>query len=77
MKSNTLFFIELIVSFLPFVLFAFLNNKTISLKSRKSRYDRVTLKQVNDFAKRIIEILNHLNMKTSDITIYLRQDRNA
>ena len=31
----------------------------------------------NDFAKRIIEILNHLNMKTSDITIYLRQDRNA
>ena len=31
----------------------------------------------NDFAKRIIEILNHLGMKTSDITIYLRQDRNA
>lgn len=31
----------------------------------------------NDFAKRIIEILNHLEMKTSDITIYLRQDRNA
>ena len=31
----------------------------------------------NDFAKRIIEILNHLKMKTSDIAIYLRQDRNA
>lgn len=31
----------------------------------------------NDFAKRMIEILNHLGMKTSDITIYLRQDRNA
>ena len=31
----------------------------------------------NDIAKRIIEILNHLGMKTSDITIYLRQDRNA
>lgn len=31
----------------------------------------------NDFAKRIIEIINHLGMKTSDITIYLRQDRNA
>lgn len=31
----------------------------------------------NDFAKRIIEIINHLEMKTSDITIYLRQDRNA
>lgn len=31
----------------------------------------------NDFAKRIIEILNHLGMKTSDITIYLRQDRNV
>lgn len=31
----------------------------------------------NDFAKRIIEILNHLKMKTSDITVYLRQDRNA
>lgn len=30
-----------------------------------------------DFAKRIVEILNHLGMKTSDITIYLRQDRNA
>lgn len=31
----------------------------------------------NDFAKRIIEIINHFAMKTSDITIYLRQDRNA
>ncbi len=31
----------------------------------------------NDLAKRIMEILNHLEMKTSDITIYLRQDRNA
>lgn len=31
----------------------------------------------NDFAKRIIEIINQLGMKTSDITIYLRQDRNA
>ena len=31
----------------------------------------------NDLAKRIMEILNHLGMKTSDITIYLRQDRNA
>lgn len=31
----------------------------------------------NDFAKRIIEIINQLVMKTSDITIYLRQDRNA
>lgn len=31
----------------------------------------------NDFAKRMIEILNQLGMKTSDITIYLRQDRNA
>ena len=31
----------------------------------------------NDFAKRISEILNHLEMNTSDITIYLRQDRNA
>ena len=31
----------------------------------------------NDIAKRIIEILNQLGMKTSDITIYLRQDRNA
>lgn len=31
----------------------------------------------NDFAKRIIEILTQLKMKTSDITIYLRQDRNA
>lgn len=30
-----------------------------------------------DIAKRIVEILNHLGMKTSDITIYLRQDRNA
>ncbi len=31
----------------------------------------------NDIAKRIIEIINQLGMKTSDITIYLRQDRNA
>lgn len=31
----------------------------------------------NDFAKRIIEIINQLGMKTSDITIYLRQNRNA
>ena len=31
----------------------------------------------NDFAKRMIEILKQLGMKTSDITIYLRQDRNA
>lgn len=31
----------------------------------------------NDFGKRIIEILNQLGMKSSDITIYLRQDRNA
>ena len=31
----------------------------------------------NDFAKRIIEIINHLGLKTTDITIYLRQDRNA
>lgn len=31
----------------------------------------------NDFAKRIIEILNFSGMKTSSITIYLRQDRNA
>ncbi len=31
----------------------------------------------NDFAKRISEILNNLGMNTSDITIYLRQDRNA
>ncbi len=31
----------------------------------------------NDFGKRIIEIINQLGMKTSDITIYLRQDRNA
>lgn len=30
-----------------------------------------------DIAKRIVEILNHLGMKTSDIIIYLRQDRNA
>ena len=30
-----------------------LNNKTISLKSRKAMYDKVTLEQVNDFAKRI------------------------
>lgn len=31
----------------------------------------------NDFAKRIIEILTQLKMRTADITIYLRQDRNA
>ncbi len=31
----------------------------------------------NDLAKRIMEILTHLGMKTADITIYLRQDRNA
>lgn len=31
----------------------------------------------NDFAKRIIELLTHIEMKPSDITIYLRQDRNA
>lgn len=31
----------------------------------------------NNIAKHIIEILNHIGMKTSDITIYLRQDRNA
>ena len=31
----------------------------------------------NDFAKRMIEILNQLEMKISDLTIYLRQDRNA
>ncbi len=31
----------------------------------------------NDFAKRIIEILTQLEFKASDITIYLRQDRNA
>lgn len=31
----------------------------------------------NDFAKRIIELLTHIGMKISDITIYLRQDRNA
>lgn len=31
----------------------------------------------NEIAKRIIEIINQLGMKTSDITIYLRQDRNA
>ncbi len=31
----------------------------------------------NNLAKRMIEILNQLGMKTSDITIYLRQDRNA
>ena len=31
----------------------------------------------NDIAKRIIEIINQLGMKTSDITIYLRQDRDA
>ena len=31
----------------------------------------------NEFAKRIIEIINHFGMKNSDITIYLWQDRNA
>ena len=31
----------------------------------------------NDLTKRMIEILNQLGMKTTDITIYLRQDRNA
>lgn len=31
----------------------------------------------NEFAKRICEIMNYLELKTSDITIYLRQDRNA
>ena len=31
----------------------------------------------NDFAKRIVEILTQLEFKASDITIYLRQDRNA
>lgn len=31
----------------------------------------------NEFAKRIIEILTQLKMRPSDITIYLRQDRNA
>lgn len=31
----------------------------------------------NDFAKRIVEILAQLEFKASDITIYLRQDRNA
>lgn len=31
----------------------------------------------NQFAKRIIEIINHFGMKNSDITIYLWQDRNA
>lgn len=31
----------------------------------------------NDLVKRMMEILNHFQMKTSDITIYLRQDRNA
>ena len=31
----------------------------------------------NNFAKRMIEILNQLDMKTSELTIYLRQDRNA
>lgn len=31
----------------------------------------------NNLAKRIMEILNHLGMNNSDITVYLRQDRNA
>ncbi|MBD5399460.1 MAG: hypothetical protein HDR56_00705 [Treponema sp.] len=31
----------------------------------------------NEFAKRICEIMNYLELKTSDITIYLRQDRNT
>lgn len=31
----------------------------------------------NEIARRISEIISHLGMKTSDITIYLRQDRNA
>lgn len=31
----------------------------------------------NEFTKRICEIMNYLELKTSDITIYLRQDRNT
>ena len=37
MKSNILFFIELIVSFLPFILFAFLNSKSNVKKENRSR----------------------------------------
>ena len=39
MKNNALFFIELIVSFLPFILFAFLNSKAnIKKESRHQQY---------------------------------------
>ena len=37
MKSNLLFFIALIVSFLPFVLFAFLNSKANVKKENRNR----------------------------------------
>ena len=37
MKSNILFFIELIVSFLPFILFAFFNGKANIKKENRNR----------------------------------------
>ena len=37
MKSDTLFFIELLISFLPFILFAFLNAKANVKKENRNR----------------------------------------
>ena len=39
-------------------------------------FEETNLSETN-LSKRIIEIINYLGINNSDITIYLRQDRNA
>lgn len=73
MKSNILFFIELIVSFLPFILFAFLNNKAnVKKENRHRQYGMPVFAVVYSvvlliFLDKIATLLSDLFLKLADV----------
>ena len=73
MKSNVLFFIELIVSFLPFALFAFLNSKAnVKKENRNRQYAMPVVSVVYSivlliFLNKLSALLSNLFLKLADL----------
>ena len=73
MKSNILFFIELIVSFLPFILFAFFNSKANVKKENRNRQYAMPIVSVLYsvvlliFLKQLSELFVNLFLKLADL----------